>query len=240
MKKKTPKNKDKNYLRILHRYDDPDWLYYGGDHWYKIRTVFEASRRLQKVLDIHQKFLKGPWSKWFDDCSAVKIFYGLTKEYYSVYEVSGEGYSHNHIYRENPSTSEMERVIQMAKDADLPLMLEDPKYRDHKSLIEKRFNGKLRAIVRREDLVKEHRRLELRLDHIRSVISTYRMFIQDYVMRKFRDKIYDKYRRSLIVILNVEGHLYHYYTGRSEDLDLADLVEYHTVLADEKCAIKNR
>jgi hypothetical protein len=241
MKKNVWKNKDKNLLRILNRYDSPDWIYYGNDHWYKIRTVFEASRRLQQALDIHQKFLAGPWNKWFEDCSTVKIFYGLTKEYYSIYEVSDRGYSHNHINRKNPSASEMERVIQMAENADLPLMLEDPKYQDYKSLIEKRFNGKLQPIVRRQDLVKEHKRLELRLDHIRSVISTYRMFLQDYVMRKFRDKIYDKYRRSLIVILNVEGHLYHYYVGRSDnDLELADLVEYHTVKADEKCAIKNR
>jgi hypothetical protein len=223
--------------RNLKRYNDPNWIFYGDNHWYKIRTVFQASKRLQEALDIHQKLVDGPWRKWFEEASAVKHFYGLKKDDYTIYEVDGEGYSHDTISRNRYEDRDLKKIIQMAADIDLPLMLEDPKYQTKKSVIEARLKGTVPAIVHREDLIKEHDRLDLRFDHMRFVISTYRSFIRDYAKRKFRERIYDKYRCSLIVVLNVEGHLYHYYNGRAEDLELADNVEYYTVTADERCHV---
>jgi hypothetical protein len=222
--------------RNLKRHNDPNWLYYGDDHWYKIRTVFQASKRLQEALDIRQKLMDGPWQKWFDEASAAKHFYGLTKDDYTIYEVDGEGYSHNTVSRKRYDRDrDLKKIIQMAENVDLPLMLEDPKYQTHKTVVESLLKGTMPAIIHREDLIKEHDRLELRLEHMRFVIGTYRAFIKDYAHRKFSDLIYDKYRRSLILVLTVEGHLYHYYNGRAENLELADNIEYYTVTADEKC-----
>ena len=219
------------YLRLS---NDPNWFYNQG-HWYKIRTIFQISKRLQEALDIHQKLTKGPWHKWFADASAVGHFYGIEEDDYSIYNVSDEGYSRNSIHRTRINQEDKKKLIQIAENTDLPLMLEDPEYQDCRAVIEARLKGDLPAIVHREDLIKEHDRLESRFHHMRSVIGVYREFLKDYVMRKFRELVYDKYRRSLIIVLNVEGCLYHYFTGRSVELDVADNVEYYTVTADEKC-----
>ena len=238
---------------------DPNMINVRFQTWYKKRTIYEISRRLQRGRAIHQKLIENRFDRWLKDAIAVGHFWGhrLKKEKAVwpsdqepdiYYNVNSEGaYSYNWgnfeplMHSIDPAAFSKLRdkginpkiAIQIVDDSQLPLMLNDPAFQDYRNAIIARLDGSLPKIECRHDLVAEHEKLQIKFDHMNSVRGILIELLHRFIMSKFQDNVYDRYQRDVLIMLEVEGATYHFYKGRSDDLREFDRVFKYTVTPDD-------
>lgn len=201
-------------------------------HFLKNRTIELISERLQASENIKYRLFKDHWNPWYKKARKVGLFWGKAKNGQKkfskiLYEVTDTGYTTSWVLDGTD-------LIRTANPRKLPLMLDAPEFTDLKPSIINALKGELTMAKKRQDLVNEHIRLEIRLKHINKVCTCYKNMLKKYIRDKYSDRIYDRYEQPFILILNIRKYTYHFYCSRTEINDL-DTV-YYTVKPEEKIA----
>ena len=178
----------------------------------KGRSIKTIHEHLQRTYKIRMKYNKMS-SDWFSRCPA--HFWGQrpTKENPKttiIYHCSEIGYHFDHLY--GADHNYLQNKIMITPDKDLPLLISDPTYKSHKNLIEDRFQGRIEMYPYRQDLIDEREWLDIRSDHLYTVMKGYEDLLIHYLKEKYSDQIHRKnytgnwtYRH---IMYTIQGHTY--------------------------------
>jgi len=124
-----------------------------------------------------------------------------------VYHCSDGGYHFDYLF--GSDNNYLKNKIMITPDKDLPLLITDPEYKSRKDLIEDRFRGRVGAYSYRQDLVDERKWLDIRADHLYTVMKGYKDLLIHYLKEKYSDQIYHRaYGTKRLVMYTIQDYTY--------------------------------
>jgi hypothetical protein len=187
----------------------------------KKRSLETILSKILEIKKIRARFFKDKWDPWFNSCLPLKQIWGeeslLSGSRKVVFDFDERGHSCSPA-----DCLPLNIQVLVAEENELPLMITDPYWKKALPIIEKRFKGLIKPILKRQDLVDMHRAYEIRDRHIYTTLNSYKNLLYKILYNEYQDKIYNRYSPLELITVKHNNHSFFIKINSSGDLKLLD------------------
>lgn len=190
--------------------------------WLRKRPIAEIAKRLKATQKRHITIQNTQWTPWFKKSATIGSYHGTHNNQIKIFSFSSynPGYGPSfHIDTLSPGKDYPKLKAQITPDENIPLLMADPAFNDHRDIIEKRLNKSLPNIPPNQELTDQYYKMEIQLSHIYVALELYQNILLNYV-KTIEPELTRPWKSTTptILILNIDGDPYHFVWNKTLSL----------------------
>jgi hypothetical protein len=169
---------------------------------FKDRSLNVILSKITECEQVRLRLYNKRWKPWTEEGDKLNKFWGMYKRDKICINFSEYGFNSNVL-------TTPEELALIVDEKKLPLLIHDPKWASALNVIEKRLKGELQPPLKRQDLLDEYFRLQIRDKHIGMIHGWYKELLYHYLRSNHLNNIYNHNRTvQLIVLTNNNRNFY--------------------------------